>query len=186
MSDSTRIRVCLNQVWIDSLQQKSQEVWHDDHDQNWLEHNSIEKNIRVLNVQIDTRLKWDLHVQKIQKKMTKQIMILTKLSTFTWRVIFCKTRILHIFVVLLTLIYKISSDTCSRTRNQRRFTDLSSYKIDVYSAYLKSFEFSRLRFLRLKLMLFSSTFIWISYRRRRDIACELQTCRSSFARNVDS
>jgi nickel-dependent lactate racemase len=39
-------------------------------------------NIRVLDVQIDTRLKWDSHVRKIQEKMTKQIMILTKLSIF--------------------------------------------------------------------------------------------------------
>jgi hypothetical protein len=39
-------------------------------------------DIRILDVQIDTRLKWDLHVRKIQKKMTKQIMILTKLSIF--------------------------------------------------------------------------------------------------------
>jgi hypothetical protein len=39
-------------------------------------------DIRVLDVQIDTRLKWNLHVRKIQKKMTKQIMIFTKLSIF--------------------------------------------------------------------------------------------------------
>jgi hypothetical protein len=39
-------------------------------------------DIRVLDVQIDTRLKWDSHVRKIQEKMTKQIMILTKLSIF--------------------------------------------------------------------------------------------------------
>ncbi len=39
-------------------------------------------DIRVLDVQIDTRLKWDSHVRKIQEKMTKQIMIFTKLSIF--------------------------------------------------------------------------------------------------------
>jgi hypothetical protein len=39
-------------------------------------------DIRILDVQIDTRLKWDSHVRKNQKKMTKQIMIFTKLSIF--------------------------------------------------------------------------------------------------------
>jgi hypothetical protein len=39
-------------------------------------------DIRVLDVQIDTRLKWDSHVRKIQEKMTKQIKIFTKLSIF--------------------------------------------------------------------------------------------------------
>jgi hypothetical protein len=54
---------------------------------------------RVLDVQIDTRLKWNLHVRKIQEKMTKQIMIFTKLSIFIWEAIFRKTRILYIFVI---------------------------------------------------------------------------------------
>jgi hypothetical protein len=39
-------------------------------------------DIRDLDVQIDTRLKWDSHVRKIQEKMTKQIMIFTKLMIF--------------------------------------------------------------------------------------------------------
>ncbi len=39
-------------------------------------------DIRVFDVQIDTRLKWNSHVRKIQEKMTKQIMIFTKLSIF--------------------------------------------------------------------------------------------------------
>lgn len=44
-------------------------------------------DIRVFDVQIDTRLKWDSHVRKIQEKMTKQIMIFIKLSTFIWRTV---------------------------------------------------------------------------------------------------
>jgi hypothetical protein len=64
-------------------------------------------DIRVLDVQIDTRLKWDSHVRKIQEKMTKQIMILTKLSIFIWKAIFRKTRVLYVFVVRLALIYDV-------------------------------------------------------------------------------
>jgi hypothetical protein len=64
-------------------------------------------NIRVLDVQIDTQLKWDSHVRKIQEKMTKQIMILTKLSIFIWETIFRKTRMLYIFVVRSILTYDV-------------------------------------------------------------------------------
>jgi hypothetical protein len=64
-------------------------------------------DIRVLDVQIDTRLKWDLHVRKIQEKMTKQIMILTKLSIFIWKAIFRKIWMLYIFVVRLVFIYDV-------------------------------------------------------------------------------
>jgi hypothetical protein len=64
-------------------------------------------DIRVLDVQIDTRLKWDSHVRKIQEKMTKQIMIFTKLSIFIWKTIFRKIRMLYIFVVRSILTYDV-------------------------------------------------------------------------------
>ncbi len=64
-------------------------------------------DIRILDVQIDTRLKWDSHVQKIQEKLTKQIMIFTKLSIFIWKKIFRKTRMLYIFVVRSILTYDV-------------------------------------------------------------------------------
>jgi hypothetical protein len=64
-------------------------------------------DIRILDVQIDTRLKWDSHVRKIQEKMTKQIMILTKLSIFIWRATFRKIRVLYIFVVRSILTYDV-------------------------------------------------------------------------------
>jgi hypothetical protein len=63
-------------------------------------------DIRVLKIQIDTRLKWNSHVQKVQKKMIKQFMIFTKMSTFTWDVIFRKTRVLYTFVICSAFIYE--------------------------------------------------------------------------------
>jgi hypothetical protein len=62
-------------------------------------------DIQVLNLQIDTKLKWDSHVRKIQKKMIKQSTILFKISTFIWEAIFSKTRIMYIFVVQSIIIY---------------------------------------------------------------------------------
>jgi hypothetical protein len=64
-------------------------------------------DIRILDVQIDTRLKWDSHVRKIQEKMTKRIMIFTKLSIFIWKTIFHKIWMLYIFVVRSILIYDV-------------------------------------------------------------------------------
>jgi hypothetical protein len=64
-------------------------------------------DIRIFDVQIDIRLKWNSHVRKIQEKMTKQIIIFTKLSIFIWKTIFRKTQILYIFVVYLILIYDV-------------------------------------------------------------------------------
>jgi hypothetical protein len=63
-------------------------------------------NIRILSVQIDTRLKWDSHVRKVQEKMMKQLMTFIKLSTFIWDIIFRKIRVLYIFVVRSILIYE--------------------------------------------------------------------------------
>jgi hypothetical protein len=63
-------------------------------------------DIRVLKIQIDIRLKWDSHVRKIQKKMIRQFMIFTKMSTFTWNVIFRKIQMLYTFVIRLILIYE--------------------------------------------------------------------------------
>jgi hypothetical protein len=63
-------------------------------------------DIWILRVQIDIRLKWDSHVRKIQKKMIKQFMIFTKMSTFTWNVIFRKTRVLYTFVICSIFTYE--------------------------------------------------------------------------------
>ncbi len=62
-------------------------------------------DIRILRIQIDIRLKWDPHVRKVQKKMIRQFMTLTKMSTFTWDVIFRKIRVLYTFVIRSVLTY---------------------------------------------------------------------------------
>jgi hypothetical protein len=40
--------------------------------------------VRILSVQMNSKLKWESHVRAIQKKMITQIMTLTRLTTFTW------------------------------------------------------------------------------------------------------
>jgi hypothetical protein len=81
-------------------------------------------DIRILRIQIDIRLKWDSHVRKIQKKMIMQFMIFTKISTFTWDVIFCKTRVLYTFVIRSVLIYETTIWHIFKTRKTRIISKL--------------------------------------------------------------
>jgi hypothetical protein len=62
-------------------------------------------NIRVLELEIVTKLKWDSHVRKIQKKMIRQSMTLIKISALIREIIFSKSRIVYIFVVRSIMIY---------------------------------------------------------------------------------
>ena len=64
-------------------------------------------NIRVLKLQIDTTLKWDSHVKKIQKKKIKQSLTLTKISTLTWSASFIRTRYIYTAVMRSTLIFDL-------------------------------------------------------------------------------
>ena len=56
-------------------------------------------DIRILGLQIDTKLKWESHVKKLQDKMTSQTLTLTKLIAFTWEVTFNKVR--HIYKTMI-------------------------------------------------------------------------------------
>ena len=56
-------------------------------------------NIRTLELQIDTKLKWKLHVKKFQDKMTNQTLALTKLIAFIWKFKFSKVR--HIYKTMI-------------------------------------------------------------------------------------
>ena len=61
--------------------------------------------IRVFGLQINTKLRWDAHVQNIQAKMVNQSMALTKISTSTWEASFFKARQVYIAVVCPAMIY---------------------------------------------------------------------------------
>ena len=63
-------------------------------------------NIRILELQIDTKLKWEFHVKKIQDKMTNQTLALTKLIASTWRVTFNKIKHIYKAMIRSDIIYK--------------------------------------------------------------------------------
>jgi hypothetical protein len=61
--------------------------------------------VRILSVQINNKLKWESHVQTIQKKMITQMMILSRFTTFTWETYFARVRLIYSSVVRLVIIY---------------------------------------------------------------------------------
>ncbi len=82
-------------------------------------------DIRILKIQIDIRLKWSSHVRKVQKKMIRQFMIFTKMSTFTWNVIFRKIRMLYTFVIRSALIYETTIWHIFKTKKTRIISKLA-------------------------------------------------------------
>ncbi len=83
------------------------------------------------------------------------------------------------------LLTTSSFDICSRIKNRKWSTNSQSYKIVVYKAFSNRFELFRSRFWKLKRTSFSSICIWINYILKSNIACKLQTCRTSFVKNAN-
>ena len=103
---STRIPIRPDEVRTHSLVQKSQKIQYGCIHQH-CKSTEIEPktDIRVLGLQIDTKLKWGPHVRKTQKKMVEQSMALTKISTSTWGATFTKARQVYSAVVRPVMTY---------------------------------------------------------------------------------
>jgi hypothetical protein len=61
--------------------------------------------IRILGAQIDSKLSWRPHIQKVQEKMVKQTKALTKLTTSTWGASFARARHIYITIVRPAITY---------------------------------------------------------------------------------
>jgi hypothetical protein len=62
-------------------------------------------HVRVLNVQIDNKLKWNAHFRNVQKKMITQILILFQLIAFTWRACFSRIKLIYTTIIRSIIIY---------------------------------------------------------------------------------
>lgn len=62
-------------------------------------------DIRMLGIQIDTKLRWKPHVKKIQEKSVTQTRALTKITTSTWGAIFARARHVYCAVVHPAITY---------------------------------------------------------------------------------
>jgi hypothetical protein len=107
-------------------------------------------DIQILDVQIDTRLKWSSHVRKIQEKMTKQIMIFTKLSIFIWKTIFRKIRMLYIFVVHSIFIYDVFVWHILKNKKSKMINKLAVIQNRCLRSILESFRVISISILKVK------------------------------------
>jgi hypothetical protein len=107
-------------------------------------------DIRILDVQIDTRQKWDSHVRKIQEKMTKQIMIFTKFSIFIWKTIFRKTRMLYIFVIRSICIYDVFVWHMLKNKKSRMINKFAIIQNRCLRSIFKSFRVNSISILKIE------------------------------------
>jgi hypothetical protein len=62
-------------------------------------------HVRVLNVQIDNKLKWDAHFRSLQKKMITQILTFSRLIAFTWKACFSRIKLIYTMIIRSIIIY---------------------------------------------------------------------------------
>ena len=75
-------------------------------------------NIRVLGVQIDSKLnKWESHVKKIQDKMTRQTMALTKICASTWGATLLRAR--HVYTAVIRPAMTFGSNVWLPEKNKK-------------------------------------------------------------------
>lgn len=63
------------------------------------------KDVRILGVWFDSKLKWSAHTREIKKKMSKQVGALLRISTSTWGATFRRSRIVYNSVVRPAMSY---------------------------------------------------------------------------------
>jgi hypothetical protein len=107
-------------------------------------------HIQILNVQIDTRLKWDSHVRKIQEKMTKQIMIFTKLLIFIWKTTFRKIRMLYIFVIRSIFIYDVFVWHMLKNKKSKMINKFAVIQNHCLRSIFKSFRITSISILKVE------------------------------------
>jgi hypothetical protein len=93
--------------------------------------------VRVLNMQLDIKLKWDSHVKKIQNKMITQILALIKLTIFIWKVCFKKIKYVYNVVVRFVIIYDNSTWHASHDRSNT-FLSSTNKLIDFQKQKLRT------------------------------------------------
>ena len=72
----------------------------DAHNINW------KSNVKILKIQINTKLKWKTHIKKIKSKITKQTLTLTKISTFIWKATLVRAKIVYSAIIRSAIIYE--------------------------------------------------------------------------------
>jgi hypothetical protein len=61
--------------------------------------------IKMLKVQIDSKLKWRAYLRNIQKKMTTQSLTFSRLTAFTWEACFARIKLIYTMIIRSIIIY---------------------------------------------------------------------------------
>src|SRR6266536_3108620 len=61
--------------------------------------------IRVLGIELDTKLRWGPHVRKVQQKIIKQSMALHRITASTWGATFKRAKLVYTTVVRSAMTY---------------------------------------------------------------------------------
>jgi hypothetical protein len=93
--------------------------------------------VRLLNVQIDIKLKWNSHVKKIQKRMITQMLASIKLTNLIWKSCFKKTKHVYNVVVKYVIIYNSNTWHVLHDRSNT-FISLTNKLIDLQKQKLRT------------------------------------------------
>ncbi len=94
-------------------------------------------SMRMLKMQLNIKLKWDSHVNKIHEKMTTQMLALTRFIASTWEVCFKKTRHVYTIVVRSIITYEFNTWHASHERSNS-FMKLIKNLIDLQKQSLRT------------------------------------------------
>jgi len=69
-----------------------------------IQHNA-KTNIRILGVQVDTKLKWGPHLQAVKSRYESQLLAFGRISKLIWGASFVKARLIYSLILRPTLSY---------------------------------------------------------------------------------
>jgi hypothetical protein len=85
-------------------------------------------HIRILGLQIDTKLKWGPHLKNIEGKMAKQTLALSRLSASTWGTTLQKTKLIYTAVMRPSITYAAATWFESPPRQEEGVSPLRGNK----------------------------------------------------------
>ncbi len=68
----------------------------------------LKSDVRVLEVQLNMKLQWDLHLHQIEADHIIKMLMLSWLEIFIWRVTFAKARQIYSAMIRLRIMFKAS------------------------------------------------------------------------------
>ena len=101
-------KVRSNKIRADTLRQEPKGLQHASTDKNWGIEKVATNHVRVLGIQVDSKLKWQHHLARIEKKYASQSLAISRISTSTWGANFQMARLVYTSVVRSAIAFGAS------------------------------------------------------------------------------